>query len=259
MSKHENIIENIFPEYQAIVDVFNSDIENNRIKIEKYEALLRSKDNNNQILYPNQILNNPDLNKTNITKQMFKKVIQDIKQYEIHVSFNINASDINNLQLKEYILKEINKLTNRSKKKIAEYITFEFVEEEEILNHKKVVMEFIKEIHNLKGKIALDDFGKGYSTIGPLIEFNFDIIKFDKILVENFLQNPIKYYLLDTLINMFNKLNKKIVVEYIENKKEFNAIKFIRCHYAQGFYIAKPQKIENYLKNKIYNQCQNEK
>jgi EAL domain-containing protein (putative c-di-GMP-specific phosphodiesterase class I) len=260
MTKKElqEIITNIFPVYQGIVDFKESNINENKYKIVKYEALIRSK-LNSKILYPNELFDFK-IDKKDFTKQMFKKVIEDIKKYKIDVSFNINLSDIENEELRIYILQEINKniqISPSQNKKIAEYFTFEFVEEEEIMKNIKLVNDFIDKVHELGGKIALDDFGKGYATFGPLIKFNFDIIKFDEILVKDFLQHPIKYYLLNTLIEMFNKLGKKVVVEYIETTEEFNTAKFIGCHYGQGFCIAKPQKIDNYLnnQNKIERNC----
>ncbi len=257
----KEIIANVFPEYQAIIDISKSNINNFDYEIVKYEALLRSK-YNNKILYPNELLNNKKIDNNEFTKQMFIKVLKDIKNYKINVSFNINVSDIQNKELRHFIFSKINnKINKNSNKKIAEYLTFEFVEEEEISKseNKDIVKIFIDKIHELGGQIALDDFGKGYATIGPLIEFDFDIIKFDEILVKDFIKSPIKYYLLNTLIDMFNKLGKKMVAEYIEEIKEFNAAKFIGCDYGQGYCIAKPQKIENYLNNKINRECKDKR
>ncbi|QCT94513.1 EAL domain-containing protein [Caminibacter mediatlanticus TB-2] len=255
MLEENQIIENIFPVYQAIIDINKSSLHNNKYEIIKYEALLRSK-LNNKTIYPNEILNNSNINKRDITKNMFLKILDDIKKYKINISFNISISDLLNKKLIELIYSSIDDTIENNK--IAKFLTFEFIEEEEIMANKIVVKEFIKNIHMIGSKVALDDFGKGYATFGPLIEFEFDIIKLDEILVKNFLQDPKKYYLLDTLINMFNKLGIKVVAEYIERVSEFNSAQYIGCHYGQGYCIAKPQTIINYFNNNIERECLND-
>jgi len=236
--RYNFIINNIYPEYQPIVDLMS----NKKYPIVKFEALVRSKDVNGKILYPDFLFNHID-NRI-ITKIMFEKVIRDIKRYGISVSFNISLSDIENKEI-------INKIFNILEKHqgIGKKLTFEFVEEEEIVKNKFLVQSFIKEIHSYNAEVALDDFGKGYATFEPILEFDFDIIKFDKVLVNDFLNNPVNYYLINNLIEMFNALDKKVVAEYVEKKEELDALKYISCMYAQGYYISPPKKIESFVSN----------
>jgi len=239
-NRKEFIINNIYPVYQPIIDIYSYKPDGTYI-IKKFEALVRSKDINGKTLFPNFLLQY--LDKQIITEKMFNKVIKDINKYKIDVSFNISLSDISNEKIVNLFFETLEKETN-----IGNKLTFEFIEEEEIIKNKFLVKSFIKEVHNnFKSKVALDDFGKGYATFEPILEFEFDIIKLDKVIIQNFLSNPTNYYLLDNLIKIFNRLEKEVIAEYIEKKEELAALKYLSCRYAQGYYISPPKALKEFF------------
>ncbi len=85
-------------------------------------------------------------------------------------------------------------------------------------------------------KIALDDFGKGYSSLAALLKFPIDILKLDK----EFLENERYDRLLKPIIALGRELHMKILCEGIETMSQFNQLKKLGCTYGQGFLMAKP-------------------
>ena len=88
-------------------------------------------------------------------------------------------------------------------------------------------------------KIALDDFGKGYSSLAALLKFPIDILKLDK----EFLENERYEQLLKPIIALGKELDMNILCEGIETLSQFNQLKKLGCAYGQGFLMAKPMPI----------------
>lgn len=93
--------------------------------------------------------------------------------------------------------------------------------------------------HNIM--IAIDDFGKKYSSLGVLDNINFDIIKVDKSFLDTLNSNSTQI-----ILSMIKKLsvesNSKVIVEGVEDKKQLSCLKDIGFRYIQGFYFSKPYK-----------------
>lgn len=88
-------------------------------------------------------------------------------------------------------------------------------------------------------KIALDDFGKGYSSLAALFKFPIDILKLDK----EFLENERYEQFLRPIIALGKELDMNILCEGIETLSQFNQLKKLGCAYGQGFLMAKPMPI----------------
>ena len=91
-------------------------------------------------------------------------------------------------------------------------------------------------------KIALDDFGKGYSSLSTLLEFPIDVIKLDK----DFLHNERYESLLNPLVQMSRNLGLKVLCEGIETREQFDRLRNLGCSYGQGFFMARPMPLSDY-------------
>lgn len=92
---------------------------------------------------------------------------------------------------------------------------------------------------NKKGvKIALDDFGTGYASFSYLKKFKLDILKIDRIFIDNGLD--IDYKIVDNIKSIANLLNMETVIEGVETEEQFNNLKSVGCEYFQGYYFSRP-------------------
>lgn len=95
-------------------------------------------------------------------------------------------------------------------------------------------------------KLAIDDFGAGYSGLQLLYQYKPEFIKIDRFFISGIDADPKKKLVVATTTEMAHVLGIQVVAEGIETKKELLACREVGCDYLQGYYIAKPiQKIKN--------------
>lgn len=122
-------------------------------------------------------------------------------------------------------------------------MTIELVESESIENYKK----FEKFITNMKDygvKIALDDFGSGYSNFVYLDKIKVDTIKIDGSLIHDMMSNENTLFIVKSIISIAKQLKIETVAEFVSDEKTFNKVKELGIDYSQGYYIGKPRPID---------------
>ena len=100
---------------------------------------------------------------------------------------------------------------------------------------------FIALCHGHGVKVALDDFGTGYSHLTQLHVLPFDTIKIDQAFVRSMLTDRRSMAIVETIVAMAKSLDASIVVEGIESEAELAVLKRLRCDFAQGWLVGKPQ------------------
>ncbi|CAI2936022.1 putative bifunctional diguanylate cyclase/phosphodiesterase [Aminobacter niigataensis] len=98
----------------------------------------------------------------------------------------------------------------------------------------------ISEIKALGIKVALDDFGSGFASIGSLRQFCFDRVKLDKSLVANIEHDAQAAEVLDATIKLVNALGVPVTVEGIENRHQAEFAREAGSHELQGYWFSKP-------------------
>jgi len=116
-----------------------------------------------------------------------------------------------------------------------------------------IIKDFKKAIKTLEGlkslgvKIAIDDFGKGYSNLSLLSEIPVDIVKIDISLTRKINENEKAKVLIESIAELCRKLGIT-VAEGVETEEELN---FLRkhCDYLQGYLLGKPLSQDEFEKN----------
>ncbi|MCH2055394.1 MAG: EAL domain-containing protein [Thalassotalea sp.] len=88
-------------------------------------------------------------------------------------------------------------------------------------------------------RIALDDFGAGFSSLTYLNKLALNTIKLDKSLTHN-LDNEKNRIIVRSIIEMAHKLDITVVPEGVEEVEQVTCLKDLACDLVQGFYYAKP-------------------
>lgn len=225
-----NAVENleIMPYYQAIVDSKTS-------KIKKYECLARLIDKNGKILSPTLFI--PVAKKIKVykivTKTIIDKSFEAFEDNEFEFSINLSIDDIMSSEIFNFI---IDKLKNS---KASKRVIFELLESDAIEDSKKVD-RFISEVKRYGAKIAIDDFGSGYSNFGYLTRMNVDYIKIDGSLVQNIDVDKNALLVVETIVEFAKKLGIKTIAEYVHSSMIMDIIIDLGVDYSQGFYIDEP-------------------
>jgi diguanylate cyclase (GGDEF)-like protein/PAS domain S-box-containing protein len=104
-------------------------------------------------------------------------------------------------------------------------------------------VKFIETLHSLNKigvKLAIDDFGIGYSSLAYLKDFPVNQLKIDKAFVSNLEKDPANKAILKTIIILGQSLGKKVIAEGVETIYQYEYLKSIGCDELQGYYFSKP-------------------
>jgi EAL domain-containing protein (putative c-di-GMP-specific phosphodiesterase class I)/GGDEF domain-containing protein len=88
--------------------------------------------------------------------------------------------------------------------------------------------------------IALDDFGTGFASLSSVVDLDIDIIKIDRSFVKDMLQNEKSRAVVEGILSICKTLNKKSVVEGVENIYQANELLDLGADQIQGFFFHKP-------------------
>lgn len=116
---------------------------------------------------------------------------------------------------------------------------------------KKLITRLMDDFHAAGFSIALDDFGSGFSNIAALAENDFDVVKFDKSLIDTIFENDKSRTVIQQAINLCNAVNKNIetVGEGVETEQQLQILKEYGCDIGQGYLFSRPIPEEKFLKD----------
>ncbi len=103
--------------------------------------------------------------------------------------------------------------------------------------------EVIPVLHKLRAlgvKLAVDEFGKGYSSMGYMKRLPVDTIKIDKSLINEILINEKDKELVAAITALGHVMNMSVVAEGVEIDKHLQMSRLLHIDSAQGFYLAQP-------------------
>lgn len=218
----------ITPYYQPIY--------NTRTKrIEKYESLARIVTDEGRVIAPYAFLDISVKSKLypEITKAMIRKSFEFFKDKNFEFSINISIADIQNPETVKFITNRLKEFDEPQK------IVFEILEGDKIENYEEI-KSFIKDVKKLGCKIAIDDFGSGYSNFSHILELNVDFLKIDSSLVKFVTTDENSRVVVKTIINFASNLGLKTIAEYVEDKDSLELLEKMGVDFVQGYYIGKP-------------------
>ncbi|MEA1955472.1 MAG: bifunctional diguanylate cyclase/phosphodiesterase [Campylobacterota bacterium] len=224
--------------FQPIVDVKHKNIL-------KYEALVRILSTDGKIIYPGDFL--PYIKHTNIHYKLTKKILEIcfniFSQNQKQVSINISFLDLLNRDIVEYITENL-----QNNKPLASRITFEILESDEIEDI-DVFRDKIDILHKLGTKIAIDDFGSGYSNFKAVLDIRADFLKIDGTLIKEIATDEKVFQVVRNIILFAKDSGMRTVAEFVCSKEIYDRLIILDIDYMQGFYLAKPS--ENLIEDDL--------
>ena len=115
-------------------------------------------------------------------------------------------------------------------------------------------IEKVTELKNLGVSVAIDDFGRGYSSLHRLEAIPFDRIKIDKSIIDNIDLKRKKATVTEMVVSLAKAFNAHTTVEGVETKNQVDFLKELGCHEVQGYYFSKPlsiKELEEFLRNEF--------
>lgn len=221
-------------EQDKFIPVFQPIVNNNNNVWEKYECLVRLKDDD-KLISPYFFLEISKKTKhyKDITKVMLRKSFEMFKDKDVEFSINLTIEDILSDDIQEYIFNLLESY------KIGHKVVFEIVESESIGNFEQICA-FIEKIKFFKCKIAIDDFGTGYSNFEYLLKLKADYIKIDGSMIKNIDTDEDTQLVVSTIVDFAKKMKIKTIAEFVENDSILKKVKELGIDYSQGFHFSEP-------------------
>jgi len=101
-------------------------------------------------------------------------------------------------------------------------------------------LDLLKQLKHDGIRIAIDDFGMGYSSLATLQKFPFDTVKIDRSLIRDATEAQSIENLTETIIAMARTLSRTIVVKGVETHAQADVLRGNVCDEIQGFYTNRP-------------------
>ncbi|SCI69053.1 Bacteriophytochrome cph2 [uncultured Clostridium sp.] len=215
-------------------------------EIEAVEALIRWNHNTLGYISPEIFIpiaeENGDINL--IGRWVIKEVCKELRQCKdnnekiVPVAINLSRRELYQVNLIKYISNMIEKYDIE-----PELLEFEITETADV-NDSKMINKKVEDIRKLGMKIAIDDFGKGHSTLENLKNLEVDTVKIDRYLSLDIETNEKSRKLLALIIKLAKEYNFEVVCEGIENMNQINILKNLNCNIVQGYVYYKPLRID---------------
>ena len=224
-------------ESKNIISYFQPIINNKTGEIEKYESLVRLIDEDNSVISPFYFL---EVSKTasyysQITNIVINNSFEILTKTDKGITINLSALDIENTDVRNKLINFVSTPEYKGR------ITFELLEDEAIKDFDtiKSFLSLSKAIGDVK--IAIDDFGAGYSNFERLLDYQPDILKIDGSLIKNILEDEYSLHIVETIVIFAKKEGIKTVAEFVSTEAIYNKIIELDIDYSQGYYLGKPQ------------------
>ena len=225
---------NFFLEYQPIV-------ESKTRKIVGLESLIRVK-HQYEIYFPQEIIAYAE--KYHLVDEIDRYVVTEsfkaFKRFEKtkypleFLSVNISTQEIRNLEFIDFISNEAKNNNIDPSKVIVEFT--ETYHPEDYTRE----AEFIDSLKKHGFKVAVDDFGSGYSSMVRLSENQLDKIKIDRSFITNISDSETNQKIVSAIVQLSNGFNLSVIAEGVETEKDYQWLNSLNVKHLQGYLFYKP-------------------
>lgn len=164
----------------------------------------------------------------------FLKKVHDIERSYVSIAVNISIFQLLQQDFVN-VVKEALDLAGLA----PEYLELE-ITESILMDSYKVISSNLEKLKKLGIKIALDDFGKGYSSLSYLKELPIDTLKIDKCFIDNIHLDKTGADLTGMIVKLGQNMGLTVVAEGVEEQEQMDYLKENGCHKVQGYFISKP-------------------
>lgn len=135
-----------------------------------------------------------------------------------------------------------------------EYLELELTEKI-LVDNIRANIQRLNLIKKIGIQISLDDFGKGYSSLGYLQQFPFDILKIDRCFISQIDRHSTNAVITKTIISMAHQLNLNVVAEGVETQAELDFLSEHGCDEMQGYLFSRPLPAKDFEQLLLSRKC----
>ena len=121
------------------------------------------------------------------------------------------------------------------------------VTETAAIDNLDVAVRSLRKLRNLGCRVALDDFGSGYSSYGYIRSLPLDYLKIDGTYIRNILTDKTDQALTASMVDVAHALGLKVIAEYVDSEAIYLWLKALGVDYVQGYWVHKPERLDGLI------------
>ncbi|MBR6172556.1 MAG: EAL domain-containing protein [Eubacterium sp.] len=121
------------------------------------------------------------------------------------------------------------------------------VAESSLMENPEEIQYMLGDIRKEDFRVALDDVGQGFTTLGFLSDLTIDVIKIDRSLFDEKHNNAVDRIVLESIFNIANRMNLNTVAEGIETEEQLNFLRTSGCKVVQGYLYDEPMPADIFI------------
>lgn len=114
------------------------------------------------------------------------------------------------------------------------------ITEGSLVSSEEVVVNRLHTMLKTGIRLAIDDFGSGYSSLSQLLDLPIQIIKLDKKFVNPIVEHEPSRAVVKTIVQLANALGLTVVAEGIETGEQAEVLRQLGCNFGQGYFFGRP-------------------
>lgn len=216
------------------------------VRIDGAEALIRWQKPDGRFIYPDEFI--PVLEQSGqiveldyfVYREVFRFIAGRMRENKpiVPISVNVSRAHLHKMEILSYLSSLFEEYRIQ-----PNLVEFELTENIYIENTEKA-LQLIDGLHKMGTKVSMDDFGSGYSSLNLLSRLPIDIIKLDKVFLQdeetdNDLSENDKI-IISCIIDMARKLRITSLCEGVETPEQSDYLSEIGCELQQGYYFSRP-------------------
>ena len=157
------------------------------------------------------------------------------------VCMNLSGASLNDERFVQDTLEVLSRYTH-----VASRLCIE-ITESVALHDLDNTRRFIDQVRNFGVKVALDDFGAGYTSFSYLKELPADVLKIDGNFIVNINAHPANVAIVEAIVSLAGNLGMRTIAEWAEDAATIRTLAEIGVDYVQGYAVARSQPADKLL------------
>ena len=214
----------------------------------QFEILIRMLGEDNRLMPPASFLDTAE--RFGLIRSIDRWVVRQAIQLmgrqrkagnDVRFSVNLSGKSLGDFELTTLIEKELDDNDVDPGR-----LTFEITETTAISDTERAKL-FATALKQIGCRLALDDFGVGFSSFHKLKHLPVDYLKIDGSFIQDLPKNKVDQHLVRAMVEVARALRKRTVAEFVGSAETLKLVKDAGVDFGQGFHIGKPDAVETFL------------
>jgi diguanylate cyclase (GGDEF)-like protein/PAS domain S-box-containing protein len=156
----------------------------------------------------------------------------------VAVAVNLSPRQVRGHSIIETLQNVLSRLTISPNQLVLE------ITEMMVMNDPEAMIAMLKDIKSRGVRIALDDFGVGYSSFGQLKRMPLDVLKIDRSFIEDVVESTRARDIVQAIIGLGHNLGLQVIAEAVENGAQMRVLAELGVDAVQGFCFYHPMTVD---------------